>query len=293
MEHRATEIPEGLTPEHTLVVSVSGGKDSTAMALWLKFESGLPNPMRFVFADTGHEHPDTLEHLRHLEEKLEAPVEAVRGRWTFIELCEYKQMFPSSRVRFCTQFLKVKPMAQLVERLLEGGVEPVMCTGVRAQESASRARLDEWVETDEGYDCSVWRPLLRWTHEDVFNIHDRHTMPVNPLYLKGAKRVGCFPCIMSTKDDLVACFQIDPDLLDRLRDYERRVGDVSGRSGRSFFPKDKTPEAFHDTVVSSKQGETHTTASIDAVYRWAMDPDQPRLDFGDPPTCFSQYGLCE
>ena len=35
-----------LDPEQTLIVATSGGKDSAAMALWLKFESGLPNPRR-------------------------------------------------------------------------------------------------------------------------------------------------------------------------------------------------------------------------------------------------------
>ena len=41
------------------VISISGGKDSTAMGL-LALEKNPPN-LRFVFADTGHEHKKTYD----------------------------------------------------------------------------------------------------------------------------------------------------------------------------------------------------------------------------------------
>ncbi|WLQ15388.1 phosphoadenosine phosphosulfate reductase family protein [Hahella aquimaris] len=50
------------------VVSVSGGKDSTALAL-LAIEEGAPN-LEFVFADTGHEHQTTYDYVDYLDKEL-------------------------------------------------------------------------------------------------------------------------------------------------------------------------------------------------------------------------------
>ncbi|WOA54356.1 phosphoadenosine phosphosulfate reductase domain-containing protein [Dickeya solani] len=57
------------------VISVSGGKDS--LAQWLvAIENGI-TPVS-VFADTGHEHPQTMEYLEYLESKL-GPIRHVRA----------------------------------------------------------------------------------------------------------------------------------------------------------------------------------------------------------------------
>lgn len=52
----------------TNLLSISGGKDSTAMLLHA-LERDLTT-MRCIFADTGHEHPDTYAYLDYLREKL-------------------------------------------------------------------------------------------------------------------------------------------------------------------------------------------------------------------------------
>ena len=58
------------------VVSVSGGKDSTATALLaLDVDPGA----RLVFADTGNEHPITLEYLDYLRGRLNHPIDVVRA----------------------------------------------------------------------------------------------------------------------------------------------------------------------------------------------------------------------
>jgi 3'-phosphoadenosine 5'-phosphosulfate sulfotransferase (PAPS reductase)/FAD synthetase len=49
------------------IVSISGGKDSTATAL-LAIDNEVEN-LRFVFADTGHEHDITYQHIDYLNDK--------------------------------------------------------------------------------------------------------------------------------------------------------------------------------------------------------------------------------
>jgi 3'-phosphoadenosine 5'-phosphosulfate sulfotransferase (PAPS reductase)/FAD synthetase len=248
--------------------------------------------MRFVVADTGHEHPDTLGHLQLLAVKLGQPIETVRGPYTFLELAKKKRVFPSTKSRFCTTELKVKPMAEYVHGLQDSGEEVVVALGIRADESPSRSRMREWEPTSEAYDSPLWRPILRWTSEDVFECHRRHDMPPNPLYLRGQGRVGCWPCIMATKENLRAAFSDDPDLLGRLQEYEQEVAEVSPRGSATFFAPGKVPPSMRRTIVDAK-GNEQTIATVEDVWRWATDPDQPTLEFGDPPTCMSQYGLCE
>lgn len=49
------------------IISMSGGKDSLAQCL-VAIENNIPHER--VFADTGHEHPQTMDYLDYLESKL-------------------------------------------------------------------------------------------------------------------------------------------------------------------------------------------------------------------------------
>lgn len=162
------------------VVSVSGGKDSTATYL-LALERGLP--FSAVFADTGNEHEWTYDFVRRLPEITGGPaiqwVKAdfsrqidrkrayVEKHWPakgvdqemvdravsllhatgnpFLDLCLWKTRFPSSQKRFCTDELKLAPMFQVVQRpILQAGHIFVSWQGVRAEESLARSTLTKF-----------------------------------------------------------------------------------------------------------------------------------------------------
>lgn len=64
-------------------VSISGGKDSTATAcLALERAERRGMEMRFLFADTGNEHPITLEHVDYIARTLGVTIETVRADFT-------------------------------------------------------------------------------------------------------------------------------------------------------------------------------------------------------------------
>jgi 3'-phosphoadenosine 5'-phosphosulfate sulfotransferase (PAPS reductase)/FAD synthetase len=170
-----------------VVASISGGKDSAAMSLWL-IEQGIGH--RRVFLDTGWEHPDTYEYLRGPLSDALGPIEEVRGPETFEELVIRKGMFPATTKRFCTQELKIKPIRDYLARLLDDGIDLVNAVGVRRAESRARSQVVEW-EWSDFHDCEIWRPLFDWTEADVIYMHQRHGLAPNPLYLRGATRVGC------------------------------------------------------------------------------------------------------
>jgi hypothetical protein len=133
--------------ETLAVVSMSGGKDSTATAL-LAIETFGPAHVRLVMADTGNEHDLTMEYaLDYLPAALGIPVHVVRAdltkrienkriyvqeKWPgkgvpqhvidtalailhptgnpFLDLCLWKGRVPSRKAQFCTQELKRYPL---------------------------------------------------------------------------------------------------------------------------------------------------------------------------------------
>ena len=206
-----------------VVASISGGKDSGAMSLYLH-EHGISHDR--VFLDTGWEHPLTYEYLRGpLTNKIGTIIE-LRAPQSMESLITKKGMFPSRRIRFCTQELKVLPMQSYLRARIDSGEDVINAVGIRANESAERSRMLEW-EWQDGFDCEVWRPLLRWTEEDVISIHKRHGLTPNPLYLMGASRVGCWPCINARKSEIRLVADSDPDRIIRIRRLEEVVAEAA------------------------------------------------------------------
>ena len=117
---------------------------------------------------------------------------------------------------FCTQKLKLDPVQKYFETL---DIEPVSAVGIRAQESFSRSQNPMWEYSSE-MKCDVWRPILDFSEEDVIELTKRHNCRPNPLYLLGAKRVGCWPCIFASKSDIRLLHKEDQERIDLISDLE-------------------------------------------------------------------------
>tara|TARA_Y100000310_G_scaffold233986_1_gene236887 strand:- start:219 stop:1016 length:798 start_codon:yes stop_codon:yes gene_type:complete len=246
-----------------VVASVSGGKDSAAMSLFLT-ELGIEHIR--VFMDTGWEHQATYEYLRGpLTDKL-GPIQEIKGPLSMVELIRKKGMFPSRRIRFCTQELKVKPIIKFLGSMDD---EPINAVGIRSAESKARAALPEW-EWQSGFDCEAWRPILRWSFDEVVDIHKRHGLAPNPLYLRGASRVGCFPCIHARKKEIAFVAEDSPERINIIRGLERE-------NGYTFFQGSRERLRIDDVVLWSKttrggrQFELFDSTEEDAgCMRWGL-----------------------
>ena len=82
------------------IVPISGGKDSTATALWLA--ENEPRDYDYVCTPTGNELPSWYEHMRSLGALLGKPILPVIGG-TLKGIIEQEQMIPNWRARFCTR----------------------------------------------------------------------------------------------------------------------------------------------------------------------------------------------
>lgn len=270
------------------IVSVSGGKDSTALYLWAKERWGqefLP-----VFADTGHEHPVTLNYVRNIHEMAEGPkVHWVKADFSarlekqgkpisdkpFKDLITWKGRAPSPKAQFCTEHLKMRPIKEWLESIRKDSDTVEMYVGIRAAESERRSKMPEH-EWSDFYDCDLYRPLLRWSEEQVWETLKRHGVPPNPLYTEaGSSRVGCYPCIHARKSELAAM----PDWAwNRLKEYEHAVG-------RSWFPAGMVPGVFIPTIEDVKEW----SKTVRGGTQFDMFPP----DSKDVPSCMSTWGVCE
>ena len=94
------------------ILSLSGGKDSSALAVYMK--DRVPE-MEYVFCDTRKELPETYEYLDKLEAFLGKPIVRLNAERGFDHwLKVYSNYLPSSQMRWCTRQLKLKPFEEYV-----------------------------------------------------------------------------------------------------------------------------------------------------------------------------------
>lgn len=278
---RVLTIPAG-HEDSVFIVSVSGGKDSTATLLAMR-EAGIPH--RAVFADTSWEAPETHEYLATLERLLGITIDRVGNPLGFAGEAVRQGILPHGKTAWCTRLLKVVPLQQYHDEIRDReGCDTVSVVGIRAEESDARALLPE-VEMGRGgdreWDGLIWRPLIAWTIADVLAIHHRHGVPVNPLYRMGFSRVGCAPCRNANKEDIRRWAKTHPDRIDAVRDVEAAVTAERVRrgftSGATFFmsktegpvPIDRAV-AWSRTVRGGRQLPLIQPEPQGGCFRWGM-----------------------
>lgn len=120
------EAPE-IKPNTVFHIGISGGKDSTAVLLWMIHESGIDrDKLDVTFCDTGNEHDWTYAHVRMLHEKVHA-ITILKPELPFFPLAFKKRRFPSTKARFCTEFLKIYPTEEHIRKSKLRGLEPIGC----------------------------------------------------------------------------------------------------------------------------------------------------------------------
>ena len=274
-----------------LVVSVSGGKDSTACMIALR-EAGLP--FRAVFADTGWEAPETYAYLDTLR-AIFGPIDVVRAESKtgesrgMVDRIRYRAGFPARMQRWCTTELKVEPLRAYHDAL---GEDTISVVGVRAEESASRAAMPE-VEDDDRWGGWIWRPLIAWSERDVYEAHHRAGVPLNPLYPRGHTRVGCWPCIHARKEEIRLIAEHDPARIDEIERMEHEAS--AERARRNAIDPGRYSHEV-GTFFQSRETREGVSAGVRQVVEWSRTSrggkQLPLLV--DPPSdgCF-RWGLCE
>lgn len=226
-------IKEALADERPArhILSFSGGKDSTALAVYL-LEKYQHLPLEIVFCDTGVELPETYDYITRFEAIFGVKVVRLNalellgirekvGRTPFdVFLHEYYGGFlPSPAARWCTRLLKIKPFERYI-----GSDRAYSYIGIRADENR------------EGYQASSGKPVVLSERPNIIPVYpfkdDGLTLADVkriltdsglglPSYYAWRSRSGCYFCFYQQIGEWQGLKERHPALFSRAKSYEK------------------------------------------------------------------------
>lgn len=199
------------------ILGLSGGKDSAALAIYLK-DQGRDERIEYFFCDTGAELREVYDYLDRMEDYLDKPIERLSsGRDFDHHLKRFNGFLPAPHARWCTRVMKLEPLEAFV------GDDPcVSYIGIRADEQR------------QGYishkpNIKAVYPFIEddIVRGDVFRILEESVGI--PEYYKWRSRSGCYFCFFQRKEEWIGLAENHPDLFERAKQYEKIDPD-----GKSF-----------------------------------------------------------
>jgi len=224
------------------VCGISGGKDSSALAVYLR-QTRPDIDVEYFFCDTGAELPETYEYLTRLETVLGKPIARLNAERGFDHWFEvYRGMLPSPQVRWCTRMMKIAPLEAWI------GDEPTTSyVAIRADEASRKG----YISTKPNI-TSVF-PFVEEDidHERVLRILDDAGIGL-PSYYEWRTRSGCYFCFYQRKAEWVGLAERHPDLFERAVAIENKVLLAAGADGDADF----AATAMQSRAYTWSQGET-------------------------------------
>jgi 3'-phosphoadenosine 5'-phosphosulfate sulfotransferase (PAPS reductase)/FAD synthetase len=197
-------------PRH--ILGLSGGKDSTALAILLHQE--VPQ-MEYFFCDTHRELPETYEYLERIKARLGIQIHylsAERGFDHWLDI--YGGALPSPQMRWCTKQLKIKPLEAFI-----GDDEAISYVGIRADE-----HRDGYISTRPNIKAVYPFKERGLVKADILRLLEESGIGL-PKYYEWRSRSGCYFCFFQRKYEWVMLHETHPDLFARAVDYESQHKD--------------------------------------------------------------------
>jgi hypothetical protein len=204
------------------VVAVSGGKDSTALAL--RLVETEPQDYDYLITPTGNELPTMEEHWRNLETRLGKPFIRLKP-FTPDDGLEYLvnhfNALPNRGQRWCTRMLKIEPtIAWLKEH-----TPCVQYVGLRADEETREGIYGKYPGVSQRYPFREWG----WGEQDVWDYlrHQGVTIP---------ERTDCAYCYDQRLVEWYRLWLHQRDLFQRGVEWEKKTGHTFRSPYRDTWP---------------------------------------------------------
>lgn len=221
------------------VLGLSGGKDSSALALYMK-ETRPELDIEYFFTDTGYELQETIDFIKllgaHLNKEItELNVRSLqgiegRGDRVFDKLLKDNSNYlPSQRDRWCTVQLKIKPFEQWIDKFIAQGYRIVSYVGIRADEPQRAG----YMTTDRPVVAVMPFREDGIVKSDIPNILRRNGLDL-PAYYKWRSRSGCSFCFYQKKIEWLRLLERYPDLFEEAKKLEKG-SDSNSIVGERFY----------------------------------------------------------
>ncbi|MBG0579170.1 phosphoadenosine phosphosulfate reductase family protein [Enterobacter kobei] len=202
------------------VLGISGGKDSAALAIYMRQHHPELN-IEYFFTDTGKELPEVYDFLGKLEGFLGKKIEYLNPDRDFdFWLKEYNNFLPSPQTRWCTRQLKLRPFELWVRPMLAAGHTVTSYVAIRADEEYREGYASKHKNLkialpfrDNGIDKAAVGDILEASGVGW------------PEYYKWRSRSGCTFCFFQQKIEWAKLKQHHPEAFEEAKAYEKNALD--------------------------------------------------------------------
>ena len=251
-------------PKARHILSLSGGKDSTALAIYMRDRVA---DMEYAFCDTGEELPETYDYLDKLETYLGKAIIRLNPDRKFSHYLElYRGVLPDPRTRWCTRMLKIKPFERFV-----GEDEVVSYVGIRADEDR------------EGYITTKPNITTRFpfkedglVKEDVRRILDESGIGL-PSYYEWRSRSGCYFCFFQQRQEWANLSERHPELYEKAKSFEKfdeETGERFTWVARESLDELSQPDRIAEIRKNAAERATNKTFAKMQRLRQVLDEDE-------------------
>lgn len=183
-------------PSENIVISFSGGKDSTVAADLSVKALGDPSLVH-IFGNTTLEFPSTIKYAaRFRKTHPEAIFQIAKNEeQNFYNVCS--DIGPPARMmRWCCSMFKTGPITRIINGLY-GSQQILTFYGIRKSESVSRSkynRIEDSADSIKIKQQTVASPIFFWKDIDIWLYILSENIDFNDAYKLGYDRVGCWCC---------------------------------------------------------------------------------------------------
>ena len=218
-------------PAENIVLSFSGGKDSTVTADLVT--KALSNPsLVHIFGNTTLEFPMTLEYANRFRKNHPFAIfeTAINDEQVFMKVCD--DIGPPARMmRWCCSMFKTGPITRTLNSLYRNQ-QILTFYGIRHAESTSRSkykRVEDDKESVKIQKQTVASPIIDWKDIDIWLYLLAEKVDFNDAYRLGYDRVGCWCC---PNNNQRAQFLSRIYMKDRSRDWRNFLISFAKRIGK-------------------------------------------------------------
>ena len=207
------EIARSADKKTRHVMGISGGKDSAALAVYIKDHyPDLHEKMEYFFTDTGAELAEVYNLLDKLEEDLGKSINRLNSGEDFEHwLKMHNNLLPSAQQRWCTRMMKIKPFEAFV-----GEDSCISYVGIRGDEN--RQGYVSKKDNIQAVFPFVEDNIVR---DDVFRILEESVGI--PEYYKWRSRSGCYFCFFQRQDEWLGLKNNHPELFEKAKAIESNI----------------------------------------------------------------------
>lgn len=273
-------------PKEKHVLGLSGGKDSAALAIYMR--DNYPElDIDYFFTDTGKELPEVYEYLSKLEGYLGKPILHINPNRDFdFWLKQHKNFLPSAQARWCTIKMKLKPFEDWVQSFLDDGYQVYSYVAIRSDE-----------EYRTGYESKDENLIIKLPFREdginkpsVENILEHSGLGL-PEYYQWRSRSGCTFCFFQRKIEWVGLLERHPEAFEEAKKYEKQA--LENQSPFTWSQKESLEELQKpDRIAEIKADYEKRLERFKKKANKLKNPLQPDIEVVDLDDLYGKSKVC-